>query len=472
MSDHTPASADLPPIQGNVLAPFAKDHQTFLIFRLPDNVSDGKKWLGAMAHEVASHVEVAAFNELFKLVNSRRQGERGVVEATWTQLLLSGHGLTRLGIPAEEIAAVSPALAAGMKARAAGLGDQQESDPANWLSPFGQEDVDAVVVVAADEAEDMLEQVERLERLADHHHLQMIWHHVGATLGGRLRGHEHFGFKDGISQPPVDDPSMLGRFLLGRSPSDPPLPWSPPANLPAWATGASLAVLRMLYQDVAAFRDWVTAQAPASGLEAPHLAAKLVGRWPSGAPLDKAPTQDDPAIAADPSQRNAFDFADDPNGERTPRFAHIRKVNPRAESPGPTNGATESMQRSMLRRGIPFGPALPPDTTTDDKKQRGLFFLAFVANIEAQFEFVQQSWCNEPNFPAGPTPATGSTYQPQPGDPADGPDPVVGQHHGQGQDNLRSAGTVHSLPLQQFVRTLGGEYLISLSIPALEQLGR
>jgi hypothetical protein len=36
MTDQAPSVADLTLIQGNVLAPFAKDHQTFVIFRLPD----------------------------------------------------------------------------------------------------------------------------------------------------------------------------------------------------------------------------------------------------------------------------------------------------------------------------------------------------------------------------------------------------------------------------------------------------
>jgi Dyp-type peroxidase family len=287
----------------------------------------------------------------------------------------------------------------------------------------------------------------------------------GATLAPPLRGHEHFGFKDGISQPLADDAATLNHFVLGTQ-SAQPTPWAPPASTPAWAVGASLGVLRVLHQDVAAFRAWTGAHAQGAGISAAQLEARLVGRWPSGAPLAQAPDADDATLTTD----NDFDYSDDPEGLKTPRFAHVRKANPRAENPGPTGGAPESEQRRMLRRGIPYGTALPTDATTEDGKDRGLIFLAFMASVEGQFEFIQEAWCNNPNFPVGPMPAAGSNYNPQPGDPADGSDPIIGQHHGQGHDNLRAGGAFHDLPLQQFVTTKGGEYLIALSIPALTVL--
>jgi hypothetical protein len=36
------------------------------------------------------------------------------------------------------------------------------------------------------------------------------------------------------------------------------------------------------------------------------LAAKMVGRWPSGAPLVLAPEQDDPELGDDPTRSNDF----------------------------------------------------------------------------------------------------------------------------------------------------------------------
>ena len=42
--------------------------------------------------------------------------------------------------------------------------------------------------------------------------------------------------------------------------------------------------------------------------EAFSLAAKLMGRWRSGAPLVLAPQQDDPALGADPQRNNNFNY--------------------------------------------------------------------------------------------------------------------------------------------------------------------
>jgi hypothetical protein len=58
------------------------------------------------------------------------------------------------------------------------------------------------------------------------------------------------------------------------------------------------------------------------------LAAKLVGRWRSGAPLTLAPEQDDPELGADPSRNNAFTSAGDPRGQ-VPLGSHRRRMNPR-----------------------------------------------------------------------------------------------------------------------------------------------
>jgi Dyp-type peroxidase family len=467
------ASSSLPldTIQGNVLASFAKDHQAFLLLRLPHDVAHARQWIMAMSDEVVSQAEVSMFNQLFKMLHARHHRDVRVVQTTWTQLLLSAAGLKRLGVSDDEIQTVSPALREGMKARAAQLGDAAESDPSTWVPSFRTGGIDAVVVVAADDADDLAHQVAQLEQLAHRHQVEVVDKRTGATLPSALRGHEHFGFKDGISQPAVDDPAMLGRFVLGLTPGPAPAPWPVPTTLPAWAVGASLGVLRVLHQDVGGFRSWTAANAGPAGVSPEALGAKLVGRWASGAPLALTPDADDPAVAADKDRNDAFDYSDDSEGLKTPRFAHIRKANPRAESPGPVGGAAESEQRRMLRRGIPYGHPLPAGRTTDDHHDRGLIFLAFMASIEGQFEFVQESWCNDPSFPVGPTAVAGGNYQPQGQEPADGPDPIVGQHHGQGHDTLRAGGGFHDLPLQQFVSTRGGEYLVSLSIPALVLLG-
>jgi deferrochelatase/peroxidase EfeB len=51
----------------------------------------------------------------------------------------------------------------------------------------------------------------------------------------------------------------------------------------------------------------------------------------------------------------------------------------------------------ILRRGRSYGESLK-DLLNDDGKQRGLHFICLNSDIERQFEFVQQTWVNNPVF--------------------------------------------------------------------------
>ncbi len=100
------------------------------------------------------------------------------------------------------------------------------------------------------------------------------------------------------------------------------------------------------------FREFLK-QNGATPEEQELVAAKLMGRWRSGAPLVLAPDKDDPAIAADPQRNNDFTYAkSDPHGYAVPLGSHIRRMNPR------DTGANMNRRR-MIRRGATYGPALP-----------------------------------------------------------------------------------------------------------------
>jgi len=297
--------------------------------------------------------------------------------------------------------------------------------------------------------------------------------------GARIRGREHFGFKDGSSQPSVDgvDPTpgpnepaavAIGEFVLGYQDGT----GNTPVVGDLWMDG-SFAVYRRLVQNVIAFREQVAAGIPGSdpALPAGTVGAKLVGRWPSGAPLELNP-------AADPGEghdSNAFMYKEasfnDDEGLTTPRFAHIRKVNPRDETtPDPVND--QPQRRRMIRRGIPFGPALPADATADDGHERGLHFLAFVADVARQFEFVQRQWLNNANFPSGQVIGPNQPYgPPQSGTPADGPDPIAGEHDANAQDALHQPSGVHAFGLiSELINVSAGEYFFCPSIRAIQRL--
>ena len=70
---------------------------------------------------------------------------------------------------------------------------------------------------------------------------------------------------------------------------------------------------RKLYSRVAAFRTYLRANAE-SPQDEEWLKAKIVGRWPSGAPIVLSPQRDDPALGADAQRNNNFLYYDDING--------------------------------------------------------------------------------------------------------------------------------------------------------------
>ena len=132
-------------------------------------------------------------------------------------------------------------------------------------------------------------------------------------------------------------------------------------------------------------------QNAASPEEQELLAAKLMGRWRSGAPLVLAPEKDDPELGADRQRNNNFDYGKmDPLGYAVPLGAHIRRMNPR-------DTAANMNRRRMLRRGATYGPPLPEDMA-EDGQERGIAAFVLCASLVRQFEFAQNVWINDPNF--------------------------------------------------------------------------
>jgi hypothetical protein len=107
----------------------------------------------------------------------------------------------------------------------------------------------------------------------------------------------------------------------------------------------------------------------------------------------------------------------------------------------------------MLRRGMPYGPSLP-DGAPDDGVERGLLFVAYVADPVRQFEFVQAQWCNDGN-------AFGL------GADCDG---VLGGDAGSGKMTVQGDPPWFVSPLGRFVTTRAGAYLYSPGLRALHTL--
>ena len=203
-------------------------------------------------------------------------------------------------------------------------------------------------------------------------------HAQPAALLGQQR--EHFGFTDGFSQPAIEGVAREdvrgqgipykrapwwplsrtrwravkpGEFVLGYEDEDRGPAPAPPAP---FDRNASYMVWRKLHQDVGGFRAQLAEQARRLELDEELVAAKLVGRWRDGSPLVLRPDGPDPALGNDKRRANDFRYGDDPLGLRCPRGAHVRRANPR-DALG-WEGRLTARHR-ILRRGMPYGPALP-----------------------------------------------------------------------------------------------------------------
>jgi Dyp-type peroxidase family len=459
-----PVDIDLPldQIQGNILGGFFKDHQHFLFLTF-NRAGLAREWIKHITNEVATSEQVIAFNNAFKTLKGSNGQE--TLTARWMNVAFTHSGLALLEAP--DVDAFPEEFKAGMKARASVLGDLAESSPENWIEPLGDKDVHALLILAADDPKDLEEDKERHKQLLERHEITVAFEQAGEARRDQP-GHEHFGFDDGVSQPGVRDARVTkattsdnktglpgqdrlwpGEFVVGWprqfDPEDQPppgpgpqptagypgptpqpgpepdsttkVPATPPK--PDWSLNGSYLVFRRLRQDVPAFRQFIEAKSVELQMPAELLRAKLVGRYQSGAPLERThdqattfdPELEDPSIA-DPTilerdRINFFDFvdgSDDLSGGRVPHAAHVRKVYPRDSVP-PKEIVSEA--KRILRRGIPFGKSFqegapadgPQGPNPDYPNDRGLIFVCYQGSLARQFEFIQSTWANRPDKP-------------------------------------------------------------------------
>ena len=315
---------------------------------------------------------------------------------TWLSVSLTYEGLKSLANPQATLDSFTCEIRQGMRARAKSLGDIGENAPEHWEAPFGTSDIHVVVVGVAPDVGALEAAVARgRAAFADLPGVTPVWRQdCRAPVDER----EPFGFRDGISHPaiegsgipgsnPLETPLKAGELVLGYvdemgGPSPPPQP-------DVLGRNGTYVAFRKLHQRVAEFRRFIRANASRPEDEE-LLAAKMMGRWRSGAPLALCPMHDDPALGADPARNNAFLFrADDATGYRTPVGSHIRRCNPRdAEVAGVVR------LHRMIRRGTAYGPLLPEGVLEDDGAERGLMFAFVGAHLKRQFEFVQSEWIN------------------------------------------------------------------------------
>jgi len=371
------------------------DIQHFLMSRPParaaryefltfSSAAGGRAWLTGLIDKVGTAKTVGS----------------NVADARWVTVGFTWNGLQALGLSDASLATFPEEFRQGMAARADILGVTGTNHPDHWVGGLANANLHAIVILFARDV------TERERCRIEHEKYLQQCEGVELLSALDLEGippfdyaHEHFGYRDRLSQPVIEGtgveptpgsgpPIKAGEFFLGYPDEE-----GPPGGLPQPETlsrnGSYIAYLRM-EEHVGAFRDFLQEHGKTpEGQE--WVAAKLMGRWRSGAPLVLTPEKDDPELGADYSRNNDFNFATmDPHGYGCPLGSHIRRMNPR-------DTAANMNRRKMIRRGGTYGAVLP-EGAPDDGVERGIAAFVGCASLVRQFEFAMNVWANDPNF--------------------------------------------------------------------------
>lgn len=328
------------------------------------------------------------------------------------QVLLTPRGILALGGTDAELAGFSRQFQQGIVTpqRSRALGDLQRSDPAGWA--WSDREFHVVVLVYARD-ENVVRSVtdETLARLGTGW-TRMFSFPFELPADNR----EPFGFRDGLSSVRID----VGDGAV----EEPGLALVPPGEVlldalnaaevrttvPALGENGAFVVLRQLEQDVRAFWEFWRSQAKSED-EAVWLAAKAVGRWPNGMPAIASVAVPEPAFN-EAEALAPFRFSEDALGLKCPFGAHVRRANPRDGLGDDPEASLDGVRHHrLMRRGRIYGAPAPLEwypqciregkrirSEADAQGARGLMFVALCADLARQFEFVQQTWLNNPKF--------------------------------------------------------------------------
>jgi deferrochelatase/peroxidase EfeB len=432
---------------------------TCLLFALPENVGNARKWLAMVVPDIA-------FNDGRRLASDRNAA---------VTLALGARGLQRLGLPEQGLATFPFAFLEGMTtpARARILGDFDRNAAEKWIWGHGQPDV--ALLIYGTSAESVAALAKTLIDAGTN--LGMASPHAIPLKKVSDGKEEPFGFVDGISQPVIRgtykglrnaDPIHLvepGEFVLGYPDNRGNMPPGP--TLPATADPDNLLplvgavrgfdesvvetdrdlgfngtflVIRQLEQDVNGFKQYCKEEAKRldDRLRWPYeftdefIAAKLIGRWRDGSSLARYPYES----RIESEKRGALSV------NETVRVRTARQATIEAPVRGtPTKTADGAPAPPARRTGdndflfgtedpealrCPFGShirrANPRDSFDPGSNDQiaisnrhrimrvgrvyqenagenpGLLFMCLNGDIERQFEFIQQSWLMSPSF--------------------------------------------------------------------------
>lgn len=503
----TPLPSFLNDVQTGVLRAAKAQLSAYMFFRITDPAAFARQLPDRPGADGLGLTSIKFHSEAWRVDN--RAATAGHDVNSFANIAFTYNGLVALGVCEQTLATFPEVFREGMAHRAALLGDTGPAAPERWEGYLGCNEVHGVAWVsfhfpATRSAADTARLYELLHgavaEIADGRvppvpawptsaraggsrppalnlaatpiqgaeivHVELgLANYVPASDGDVSFPVEHFGFRDGISQPFADiglappapgggtprqggqwAPVARGELLLGY-PDEQENIQRLPANTELRTNGTYM-VFRKLEQDVVSFHNF-TRKHDSNGTPG-KLAAQMMGRWPDGTALVQHP--DGPqAGQAGPSKLTINDFryqAQDPQGLRCPIGSHIRRANPRD-----TNDRGEARRHRLFRRGISYGGLLLEPGSAGDGNRRGMLFVSMQSRIDRQFEIVQSHWLGRGELSG------------QAGAHAD---PVAGAHDGRVRDAFQPSdrpAPVTGLP--RFVTLRGGDYFFVPSFTAL-----
>ncbi|KAG4431407.1 hypothetical protein IFR05_013118 [Cadophora sp. M221] len=488
-------------IQGDIWPGLPKRFQTFLFFRIrkPEQF---KVQLKAFVPEITTAETAAAWKDAKqkeKQLHPKDLLPGNLLPKTGVNISFSSKGLAALGKFVFDEATVKKDkdMAAifrknQLRGGIFGIGMFNDLTYEGWddpqdlrqaYKPYGEKKerlIDGVIMVSSNIEQDMVEKVNRVKEhflkesdvdkdtyvLSNDPVIEFPLIRVGNSRPGNK---EHFGYKDGISQPKIEGLDDLpkdkepiavkpGLIFSGHEGDE--------MGQPDWATDGSFMVVRDLQQLVPEFEKFLednSHKAPfAAGSKDPKekLAAYLMGRWRNGTPVDMSPHDDK---EGDPEYHgsNNFDFHPIDKHDRCPFGAHIRKMRPR--------GDLNHDHAVIIRRGISYGGDVTPEEhathKSNDKNERGLIFVCYQSDIRNGYTFLTTRWASNHHFPDKKTKYVGEQ--------GPGIDAIVGQrlpHHPPRSLGLPDGKepSEERIELDSWVIHRGGEYFFTPSIDALQ----
>lgn len=410
--------------------------------------------------------------KLLSLITTGQRWDADKKPLSTLNIAFTHKGLTALELPLATLISFPVEFQQGMRSRADILGDTGRNAPGRWDEVWRGDEVHAWLGINAQTSGALEAASAQVRTLLEEGGASVLASQDAAALviDGQATTKEHFGFTDGFANPDylgVDRssqpgqgklmpdgtwaPLATGELLLGYADEAGELPTAPLPHL--FASNGTFMVYRKLHQNVATFRAYLDqwgARYP-GGKE--KLASKFVGRWRDGTPVELSPERPDPALVADGQRNTAFTYGGDLDGTKCPMGGHVRRVNPR-DAFG-FHGRLVNRRR-ITRRGLPYGPYVPPDQLATDEAEHGVIFMALNASLSRQFEFVQQQWIEYGNDAH-----LGNEK-----------DMLMGNHGGKGKFVVQGDTTPSNPPficgnLPNFVELRGGDYFFLPSITAL-----